>query len=467
MVSFSRVDILIIVAFFATIFTVGFYAGRKKNKTSEDYILSGRKVGLFLFVLTNVSTWYGGILGVGEYTYNYGISSWFTQGLPYYFFAFLFAIFFAKKIRKSNLVTIPDKIEQIYGKKAALLTSVLILFLISPAPYILMLSNLITLIFKIKIMWAILISIIATASYLYYSGFAGDLFTDAIEFFVMFAGFILIVFFAYTDYGGIDFLVSNLPSTHLTCTGGASTVYVVVWFLIAIWTFADPGFHQRCNSAKNASIAKKGILISIIFWALFDFFTTTTGLYSKAILPEIKNPVLSFPLLAEKLLAGGWKGLFYAGLFATIISTLNSFMFLSATTFGNDLILRLKPRTSEKGKINAVKTGMVVTGIIAFVISVSFDSVINIWYTVGSICIPGIILLIIGAYFPKWSISPDFALSEIILASLTGFIFWFLKEKSMIPEFYSELEPMFVGLLFALMIHLIGIYKKKKVNFNY
>ena len=103
MISFSNLDIIIIISFFLLLLLVGILASRKTTSSSEDYLLSGRKIGLFLFVLINVSTWYGGIIGVGEFTYRYGLVSWFTQGLPYYFFAFLFALFFAKRIRAASL----------------------------------------------------------------------------------------------------------------------------------------------------------------------------------------------------------------------------------------------------------------------------------------------------------------------------------------------------------------------------
>ena len=118
MISFNPLDITIIILFFGIVILIGFISGRSTKGDADDYLLSGRKVGLFLFILTNVSTWYGGILGVGEFTYRYGLASWFTQGFPYYIFALLFAIFFAKKIRSASLFTIPDKISETYGKNS-------------------------------------------------------------------------------------------------------------------------------------------------------------------------------------------------------------------------------------------------------------------------------------------------------------------------------------------------------------
>ncbi|MGE5353621.1 MAG: sodium:solute symporter family protein [Acidobacteriota bacterium] len=294
MISFSFWDIAVILAFFLVVLIIGFLPEKKETETAEGYLLSGRKVGLFLFILTNVSTWYGGILGVGEFTYRYGISSWFTQGLPYYVFAFLFALFFARKIRGASLFTIPDKLRSTYGSKAAMASAILLFILVSPAPYLLMIGSLINLIFKINIFWSLVLATFLSAAYLLKGGYRSDLLTDAFEFFVMFAGFIVIMVIAYFSLGDFSYLKTNLPVEHLSLSGGASYTYILVWFLIALWTFTDPGFHQRCYAAKNGDVAVKGIIISIFFWALFDFLTTFTGLYSRAALPGLKTPVLSF-----------------------------------------------------------------------------------------------------------------------------------------------------------------------------
>ena len=186
MVSFSIFDLIIITIFFIAVLSVGFISGRKSKNDAEDYLLSGRKVGLTLFVLTNVATWYGGILGVGEFVYRYGMVSWFTQGLPYYFFAFLFAIFFAKKIREASLFTIPDKLSLIYGKKVGLLAAVIVFVLVSPAPYLLMTGNLISLIFDTNILISLIVGLFLSLAYLFKGGFRSDLYTDVIQFFVMF-----------------------------------------------------------------------------------------------------------------------------------------------------------------------------------------------------------------------------------------------------------------------------------------
>ena len=459
MISFNSLDISIIVLFFGIVLLIGFISGRSTKGEADDYLLSGRKVGLFLFILTNVSTWYGGILGVGEFTYRYGIMSWFTQGFPYYVFAFLFAIFFAKKIRSASLFTIPDKISETYGKTAGMISAILVFVLVSPAPYVLMTASLISLIFHTGIILSLFISVLLSMIYLLQGGFRSNVFTDSFQFFVMFGGFILMLIFCGINFGGYDYLSASLPQTHLKLTGGASPLFISVWFLIAMWTFADPGFHQRCYAAKNGNVAVKGIIISIGFWALFDFLTTSTGLFARASLPGIDQPVLSYPLLAEKILPSGIKGIFYAGLFATIMSTSNSFLFLSGTTIGRDFIFRLKKGADEQKLKSYTIAGLVVSGLLSILLAYAIPSVIEIWYTLGSLCIPAIIPAVISSYYPKFRISYEIMVVEMITAVTLSAAWYFLRTGGLITGIVYEVEPMIVGLLTAVIIHLYGMRK--------
>lgn len=463
MISFSPIDLIVILLFFTVLVSIGFYSSRKTTAASEDYLLSGRNLGLFLFVLTTVSTWYGGIIGVGEFTYRYGLLSWFTQGLPYYFFAFLFAIFFAKKIRKASLFTIPDKIEIEYGKTAGIISSIIIFILVTPAPYLLMTANLLVLSFDIDLIPAIIISLFLSISYLIKGGFRSNVYADAFQFFVMFGGFIIIFVVSLINFGGLEFITSNVPETHLNVTGGASPGFIIVWFLIAMWTFADPGFHQRSFAAKSGSIAVKGILISIGFWLLFDFLTTATGLYAKALLPDLDQPIWAFPLLAEKVLAPGLKGIFYAALFATILSTLNSFFFLSATTISRDLVYKIKRQKNELNLKKYTVLGLFISGILSSLIAYFIPSVVEIWYTIGSLFIPGIIIPVISAYYPQIQVSKKIIFLEMIMAVL-GSTIWFFLRTEIVANIYfvNEIEPMIVGLVLSMIIHAIGLIIKKK-----
>ncbi|UCE25140.1 MAG: hypothetical protein JSU74_03570, partial [Candidatus Zixiibacteriota bacterium] len=70
------VDYLLIAAYLGTLLTLGFLRRLKKDSPASQLIVGGRVLTLPAFVASLVSTWYGGILGVGEYSYLYGLSNW-------------------------------------------------------------------------------------------------------------------------------------------------------------------------------------------------------------------------------------------------------------------------------------------------------------------------------------------------------------------------------------------------------
>ncbi|HMU41674.1 MAG TPA: sodium:solute symporter family protein [Ignavibacteriaceae bacterium] len=458
MILFSTIDLIIILSFFSALILIGFYSGRKTKNSADDFLLSNRSLTLFLFVAVNVSTWYGGILGVGEFTYRFGLVSWVTQGLPYYIFALLFGIFFAKKIRETSLYTIPDKIEKVYGKNSSLLSGLVVFVLVSPAPYLLMTASLISLVFGLPILFSLILSLTVSLVYLITGGYRANIFTDVFQFFVMFIGFLIAVIYSFSNIGDINFIVNSVPSNHLALGGGMSPSYLIVWFLIALWTFADPGFHQRCYAAKDGGVARKGIMISILFWILFDLLTTTTGLFAKSVLPNLVNPVLSFPLFAEKVLPAGLKGIFFAALFATIISTQISFLFLSGTTISRDFIFRIKNDRDDTNLKSYTIIGLIISGLIAVGLAYLIPSVIEIWYTVGSIFIPAIILPVVSAYYPKWRISSKIIFIEMILAVLSSAFWYFFRETQI--GILNEIEPMIIGLSIAVIVHSAGLLRK-------
>jgi SSS family solute:Na+ symporter len=473
MIHLAFSDILIIFIYFGAVLYVGYRSARKTTSSEEDFLLAGRSLTLPVFVMTLVSTWYGGILGVGEFSYRYGISNWVVQGVPYYIFAAIFAVLLAKKIRATNLYSIPDKLERSYDKKTAVLGSVLTFILMTPAPYILMLSLFLEMLFGWNLLLSLIVTALVAVSYLYFGGFRSDVETDILEFFLMFLGFAVILPFCFHRYGGFHFLQSNLPPLHLTWHGGNSYQYIIVWFFIALWTLVDPAFHQRCYAVKSGAVAQKGILISIIFWFLFDFMTATAGLYARAALPNLSEPMMAYPMLAEAILPPVAKGLFYVGMLATIMSTLNTLAFVSAQTLGRDIVLRLRRGTAslvqptlniEDSKIvtRYTKVGLVVSFILSIVLAIAIPSVINMWYTIGTVAIPGLLVPLMASYFEPLKISKKFAFWGMLFGWLTS-LSWLIAGSVVgtSGSYPLGIEPMYPGLLVSLVLW--GFGKMEKV----
>jgi len=463
-VALHPVDYTIIGIYILLLLFIGFRFARSKLDNTEDFLLAGRTLTLPGFVATLVSTWYGGILGVGEFSYLYGLSNWFVFGVPYYIFAAIFALFLATKVRESNLYTIPDRLYQFYDKKTGLLGAFFTFLMVSPAPYILMLAVLINLLFGWSMIISILLGTLFSLAYVYFGGFRSVIKTDYLQFTLMFIGFIVILVIAVSNYGGLYFLRESLPETHLTVTGGNSVQYILVWFFIAIWTLVDPGFHQRCYSAKSGKVARKGILISIGFWIVFDFMTTFTGLYARAIHPDIPA-LMSYPVLAETLLPPVLKGVFYLGLIAVIMSTVDSFAFLSAVTIGRDFLWRIFGSEADDQSNKYSQAGLIFTGIIAILMVLTIPSVIDLWYTIGTLLIPALIYPLLATYFGKRTIPAN----TIFAVSLIGFftsLVWYLVGNFRISNGFAHypfgIEPLYPGLILGGIVFLGGWLSSRK-----
>jgi SSS family solute:Na+ symporter len=469
MVHFSLIDSLLIILYFAAVVVIGFRAARKPKEASDDYLLAGRTITLPMFVATLVSTWYGGILGVGEFSYKYGISNWVVFGVPYYLFALLFALFLAKRVRATNHVTIPDKLEASYDRRTAMLGGVLTFVLVTPAAYVLMLGLLAQLVFGVDLATSVLVTTILTVCYLYWGGFRSDIWANAFEFVMMFLGFAMILPFAYSKFGGLGFIERNVPPLHLTWHGGNSWQYILVWFFIALWTLVDPAFHQRCYAAKDGKTAQRGILLSIVFWFCFDFMTSAAGLYARAALPNIPNPAFSYPLLAEITLPSIAKGLFYIGMLATIMSTLSSLMFISATTIGRDIVGRMtrpsEPVDAEATVNRWTKIGLVISALFSMLLSLLVPSVVKIWYTIGTAIIPGLLIPLMASYFEPLRIPSRYAFWAMLLG-------WLVSTGSLLdgqlhlangqPSYWLGVEPMYPGLFVALVIWGVGKFTQAR-----
>ena len=212
----------------------------------------------------------------------------------------------------------------------------------------------------------------------------------------------LIIPFSYHQFGGLSFLTTHVPESHFSLTVGMPLTEVFVWGFIAMTTLVDPNFYQRCYAAKDPGVAKNGILISILCWMVFDAMTTFGGIYARAALPGI-DPKHAFPLLADLVLPPFFKGMFFVGMLATIMSTIDSFCFVGATTLSRDLYqCILNPKASENQVVWMTRIGIVVVCLIAVVMGLGlYASIKDIWKFFGSISASGLLVpLMIGFWYP-------------------------------------------------------------------
>lgn len=435
---------------------------RSGTGSALEYIVAGRRLTLPAFTASLVTTWYGGILGVGEYTWQYGVSNWLVFGVPYYLYAGVFALFLAGRARRSQALTIPDLLEKSFGRPAAVTGAITLFVMTAPAAYVLMLGVLVNFATGWPIWVGVVGGTVLSVSYVFRGGLKAVVATDVVQFFLMFISFLVLVPVCVKTYGGWSFLEANLPETHMHWDGGLGLQAVAVWYFIAMATLVEPAFYQRCYAAKTEKTAKGGIAAAIVLWIGFDFLTTTAGLYSRAVLPDLANPVQAFPALAAEVLPGFWQGVFTVGLLATIMSTIDSYAFICAVTLGRDVIGRLRGQTSALGEdsvtedanLKVIRWSLLVTAVLAIALALVSESVISLWKVLGSVGTPVLLLPLLLAQLGR-------ALhARAVLGSMWGSatvtLGWLLAGQATGQSPWLGIEPIFPGLAASVSILLLG-----------
>ncbi len=460
MIQLAPIDLALIFAYFLALLLLGMWRSRR-DATPDDFLIAGRRLTVPAFVASLVSTWYGGILGVGEFSYRYGLSNWLIFGVPYYLYAAIFALFLAARARRTRHITIPDQLEKAYDRRTSIAGAGFIFLLSLPAPYLLMLGILLQLLWPIPLWLAVSFAGTFSLLYIFRAGLMAVVRTDMLQFLMMFIGFGVLVALAVVKLGGMDFLQQRLPDSHWKWHGGHSVQYILVWYVIAMATLVDPNFYQRCYAAQDERVAKQGIFISIGFWFLFDALTTTAGLYARAALPDLGNPVESYPRLAMLLLPDVARGLFFIALLATIMSTLDSFFFVSAVTLGRDVLAKwLKGRAASDHTRKWTRIGMGLTLVISVGLAIGNPSVIEIWYQLGSVATPALLLPLLASHIPGWAPRKQAAFASVLFAGAVSFLWLVVSLKA--GANLMGIEPIFPGLLVSIMIWIVDRVSRRK-----
>jgi SSS family solute:Na+ symporter len=435
----------------ATIGTVVWGNRRHRARVSEpgilDLLLMGRRLTLPLFTGTLVATWYGGILPVTEFAFTTGLYSWVTQGGFWYAAYLIFAFLLVGRIRSTQATTMPDLLQRQFGPRSGTLGAWLNLFNVLPVSYVLSLGFLLQLLFGGgEAGWWMLAGTGLVLAYSTTGGLRSVVLSDMVQFTVMCASVVLVIGFSMATFGGIGWLRAqeSIPASHWNLFGeGIPLGTTLVWGLVAFGTLVDPNFYQRCLAAESSTTARRGILLATGIWVCFDFCTTFGALYARAVLPEAAS-LTAYLTYSVQLLPPGLKGFFLAGILATILSTLDSYLFLSGTVVAYDLA-----PLKKKGSVRYHHIGTVVIGLTAVVLTRLFrgTALVDVWKFFGGFSTACLLLpLMVGLALPGRLRDRDFVRASLGgVACLLGF---FLLQYLLPPEHaLRSWEPFYFGVL--------------------
>lgn len=403
-----------------------------------DLLIMGRRLTLPMFIATLVATWYGGIFGVTKIAFEKGIYNFITQGFFWYLAYLIFAFFLVKKISPYQAVTLPNLIGKMFGPKSSKVSAVFNFFNVLPIAYTISLGLFLQMLFGGSLTLWMLAGISVVIIYSTSGGFRAVVFSDLVQFFVMCSGVFFVLLFSIKSFGGLNFLLDSLPQKHFSPTGGEGLATTLVWGFIALSTLVDPNFYQRCFAANSDKTAKKGILISTGIWFLFDICTTFGAMYARAVIPEAESSQ-AYMIYALQVLPEGFRGLFLGGILATVLSTLDSYIFLAGTTIAYDLM----PKRLQ-GKVTIHHLGIITVGVISFIMSIAFEGNIkSVWKTLGSYSASCLLLPVVYGHLFPGKIRDE----QFVFSSLLGVITVTYWKNASLTGFYAQIDELYAGIV--------------------
>ena len=242
------------------------------------------------------------------------------------------------------------------------------------------------------------------------------------------------------DYGfGKLKEIYNTNSDLFAMPGNQGWGYIIAWGFLAILTFVDPNFHQRTFSSKNKSEIKKAIRISILCWFLFDMMTLFCGLYAIGLASDTPYISLALDVFKNYPLL---YGIFIISILSIIMSTIDSFTFVSAITIGKDIKKILNKDFSQED----INWGIFFTIILSLIVIQFFDNsrIIEIWFTFGGYMVSGLLIPFICILF---NIKIRYPLILILLPLILTLV-WDMVQIDWIISMYPGLFlSIFLGLL--------------------
>ncbi|MBI1756949.1 MAG: hypothetical protein HY248_00325 [Fimbriimonas ginsengisoli] len=394
------------------------FSARLRDRTMLQFLVAGRRLSMPAFVATLVTTWYGGILGVGEAVSTYGIGTWLLLGVPYYVFALVYAFWFAERVRSAEQISLPERLELRWGRGAALTGAVLVFLLAVPAAHVLMLGILVQVVTGWQLGPSVLVGALVGTLFLAKGGLIADVRVSFLAFAMMYVGFIAmaLVCLHRTAFG---VMLASIPDPKLhRLDGGQGMLAVLSFFLLGAWTLVDPGFHQRVAAAGSPTLGRRGVLVSVGLWMLFDVLSITAGLYAVASAVPAAKPLWTYPLLAEAMLPPGLKGIFLFGLLGTILSACVGYTLVSGATLGREIAARLARTVDDQRIRQWTRIGLFVSAGAAVGLSLWIESVVELWYDWAGALVGALLLPVAIAYgvLPGRRVSPQWASASMAIA---------------------------------------------------
>ena len=434
LVSNNPIDLMVLTVYALSLIALTFFAGR--SRSNEEYLANGRTTGFKLFLASTVATWVGSgaIVGVSSAGFvsgiSYGLSVLIINCAVMLLFAYL-----APRIKNfgdtRKAFTVGQYLGANFGRTVQLSFSLCYLgiVVIWIASQLLAAGNLLAIVASTSILNGIFIAFGITIIYSSIGGLKSDIITDALQFWVMLAAFVLmvpIVWFRVDGFAGLE----SLPSSAFDPYAFGGQVFLYASILLGmLYPLVDGCAWQRIYAADSAVTARRAFLLSWPLIGLFVGSATFIGLAARLMIPADTNPDQALFSVMQQALPPGVLGLGFAGIIAVVMSTVDSLIVAGTGALACDVL----PSVGVHGvTVSRLRLYSLTLGILGVILAGYVSSVVELSLLAAylSICFAPAML---SALF-SWQVSKRFVELSIFGSILSFGLGWaYLGKSAFIP----------------------------------
>jgi Na+/proline symporter len=416
--------------------------GVQFRATTLKAFIRGDTLDTPAMVATIVSTFYGAssILGGVSLAYAVGLGAvWFM--IPFYLGS-LTVVLLLHGIARSETYTLPDFLGSFYGEKFAVASSMLLATLCLIPEEIIAGGKILSAFAPLSLELGMGLVTFALVVPVVIGGMKADVTTDIVQFILMILMLALLVPFALRPRS-----MADLPVGHLDPLAGLSVQEMAVFFVALFFLpITSAPLYQRLFVSRSRAEARKAMLYSVAIWVLIDTIIVLGGLAAARTLPGLADPDVALIELGRTLPLVG-QTVFFVGLLAVIMSTVNSFLQSGASSLAYDVWRHVRPSASEKELLTLSRLFVVALGLLSLALALWFRAVVPALLFTLSMWTAGILIPTLAALFGQ-KLSKRVALCSLLGGTLSSLAWRILQPW--------PVDALFVGLGGSLMATLIA-----------
>lgn len=390
--------------FYALTYYIGFAAAGVKGSTIEDMIVAGRALPLWIGAFSMAATWIDGgyINGTAEYTYSTGLV-WAQAPWCYALSLMLGGIFFARKMRRHEFMTMLDPLEQRYGEKltACCYVACVLGDIFWSAAILTALGTTFGTILGMDVTSSILFSAAISIVYTMAGGMWSVAFTNVLQVVVIIIGLAVVVYFAAPHVGGLPSAIA----TYQQGMGDKAALFPPLagwkdpawgnqywhWWDMALLLILGgipwQGYFQRVLSARNEntavwlSILAAGVCMLVAVPAVLIGILGYKVQWSTVGSAAPENPAMVLPYvlryMTPPLVAALGLGAVAAAVMSSVASSVLASSSMAAWNIYRPLV---SPKASREQLEKVIRLAILLIGAAATVIALNVRSVYALWY---------------------------------------------------------------------------------------